>query len=205
MLTIKSPSLLSVVAVSACLLISVFVPVHAKAPVDYDRLNRESHSVGSQHDVRRHSQHRSHHRNSWRLGIGLGLGWNNAWGWSNGLGIHNGWGPTIGMSWPYGVGMRYGDRYDYRQQNEGIYPYRNVNVVPTTRYQEVDEPVIVPTRIAVPQQTTTVTQVNKGLRSLPENAKVIQRESGTVYEWQGVEYYFDWNTQTYELANVDMP
>ncbi|GGQ09093.1 hypothetical protein [Shewanella litoralis] len=202
---IKSPLLLSVVAVSACLLTSVFVPAHAKAPLDNDRLNRESHSVGNQHDGRRHSQYHSRHRDPWRLGLGLGL--SHAWGWSHGLGVHSGWGinsgwgPTFGVSWPYDVNSR----YDYRRQNQTFYPYSSVSVAPTTRYRVIDEPVIVPTRVSTPQQLTTATQVNKGLRSLPENAKVIQRESGTVYEWQGVEYYFDWNTQTYELAKVDMP
>jgi hypothetical protein len=45
------------------------------------------------------------------------------------------------------------------------------------------------------------TQVShsSGLTSLPANASVVQKDNGIVYEWQGVSYRFDWNTQTYQV------
>lgn len=50
----------------------------------------------------------------------------------------------------------------------------------------------------VTSQGSTRTSHSSSLQSLPDNAKVIQLEHGTVYEWQGVRYKFDWTTQTYQ-------
>ncbi|QSX33208.1 hypothetical protein JYB87_16010 [Shewanella avicenniae] len=39
------------------------------------------------------------------------------------------------------------------------------------------------------------------VRSLPANARVIQTENGTEYEWQGQRYRFDWQTEMYQPLN----
>ena len=52
--------------------------------------------------------------------------------------------------------------------------------------------------VAPMQRETTKVNYSSGLTSLPENARVIQLENGTAYEWQGVQYRFDWATQTYQ-------
>jgi hypothetical protein len=55
------------------------------------------------------------------------------------------------------------------------------------------------TENAVPiQKMATKVNYSSSLVSLPENARVIQLANGTVYEWQGVQYRFDWATQTYQ-------
>ncbi|MBB1441236.1 hypothetical protein H5202_21910 [Shewanella sp. SG41-4] len=189
----KFPLLLWSLGSGVCLLCSLTMSVQAKEPVDNGLGVRVSHSVGYQHEGRHNYGHTSHYRDPWRWGFG----WNSAWGPSIGLSRYNGYDNRYGS--------RYGSRYDnrwgideYRGNNDNFYPYRTVNVAPIQSYQVV-EPVV----ISAPQRTTTQIQYASGLSRLPENAKVIQRAAGTVYEWQGVEYYFDWNTQTYEVAKVD--
>jgi hypothetical protein len=184
----RFPVLLWSFGSGVCLLCSLTLSVQAKVPLDIALGDRVSHSVGYQHQGRRHS---SHYRDPWRWGFG----WNSVWG------------PTIGLSRYNGYGSRYDNRYDnrwgideYRRNNDNYYPYRTVNIAPRQSYQVVE-----PAVISAPQRTTTQVQYASGLSRLPENAKVIQRANGTVYEWQGVEYYFDWNTQTYEVAKVDAP
>ena len=34
--------------------------------------------------------------------------------------------------------------------------------------------------------------------SLPSNARVVQQDGRTLYEWQGTLYAYDWNSQTYQ-------
>ncbi|GGB46616.1 hypothetical protein K8B83_05355 [Shewanella inventionis] len=198
MQTDKSALLLSIVVASTCIFSSVSAPVNAKEPLHYEQLDRQSHSVGKQHDGRRHSEHRTRHRDPWRWNVG----WNTHWG------INSAFGPHIGIGWNNSFNTRYGYRWgwdDYTRHDPFLYPYRAINIAPTVRHRVVEEPVSATLVVSAPQQITTHTQVKRGLSSLPENAKVIQRASGTVYEWQGVEYYFDWNTQTYELANAETP
>lgn len=181
----NSRILLSTAVVSACLCVCAILPVQAKAPLNDERLNRESHSVGGQHHRPKHRQ--SHTRyNPWRWG----LGWNNY-----------GWGPSIGISWRNGINSHFNYGWGINHYR-GVYPYSVINPIPSTQYRTVEQPVTVN---AAPQQTTTYTEVSSGLSRLPENAKVIQTDNGTVYEWQGVEYYFDWNTQTYEVAKIVTP
>ncbi|WP_418358107.1 hypothetical protein ACNH6B_02320 [Shewanella basaltis] len=197
MLRDNSPVLLSVATVSACLLSSLVVVANAKEPLSNEQLNRHSHSVGKQHDGRHHTERRTRHRDPWRWSVG----WNTGWG------SHDAWGPSIGIGWNNHFNTWYGTGWwrDNYRRHDPFYPYQTVNVVPAVRQRVIEVPVVAPRVVSVPQRTTTATLVSQGLTSLPENAKVIQRESGTVYEWQGVEYYFDWNTQTYELANTVTP
>ncbi|GGI93325.1 hypothetical protein [Shewanella gelidii] len=53
------------------------------------------------------------------------------------------------------------------------------------------------------QRTTTHVAIQSGLKRLPANARVKQVNGGTVYEWQGREYKFDWQSQTYQLQEKD--
>jgi hypothetical protein len=48
----------------------------------------------------------------------------------------------------------------------------------------------------ISRQSTQVSH-STGLTSLPANARVVQQDDGITYEWQGVSYRFDWNSQTY--------
>lgn len=40
--------------------------------------------------------------------------------------------------------------------------------------------------------------LSSSVRSLPANARVIQTDSGTEYEWQGQHYHYNWQTDMYE-------
>ena len=127
---------------------------------------------------------------SWGTGIGVGIGtgspywsnhslnhgWNNSWnhGWNN-----NWYRPYWRNSW----------RYPYRYNRYDSYYYNERRAVKRERTP--------PKSIAAPQRVTTSVQYASGLKSLPENARVMQRDGRTIYEWQGVEYVFDWSTETY--------
>ncbi|NRB23148.1 hypothetical protein [Shewanella sp.] len=117
---------------------------------------------------------------SWGTGIGVGIGspyWSNhslSHGWNN-----NGYRPYWRNRW----------RYPYRYNRYDSYYYNERRAV--TREPTPAKSVSVPVRV------TTSVQYASGLKSLPENARVIQRDGRTLYQWQGVEYVFDWNTETY--------
>jgi len=161
-------------------------------PLANKHLHRTSHSVGAQ-DAR-HRQHHYRYQDPLRWGIGWGSRWgvNPRWGSSIGIGWRS------GHLWPYGSGWR----DDYRHRYSGFYPYKNQL---NTNYRSQPVALVAPAVIAPPQRTTTHIEYASGLSHLPENAKVIQRANGTVYEWQGIEYYFNWKTQTYEVAKADTP
>ncbi|MPY25544.1 hypothetical protein [Shewanella sp. YLB-07] len=119
---------------------------------------------------------------SWGSGIGVGIGTGSPY-WSNHSWNH-GWNNT----WyrPY---WRNSWRYPYRYNRYDNYYYnerRAVKREPTP-----------PKAISAPVRVTTSVQYASGLKSLPENARVMQRDGRTIYEWQGVEYVFDWSTETY--------
>ncbi|WP_153915570.1 hypothetical protein [Shewanella sp. TC10] len=125
-----------------------------------------------------------------------GVGYNNYWGPSVGIGWSNGWNNRWHSRWGYngwggrwGNGWRYPYRYDYYDRH-----YRNQymnNSAPRSNYVE---PV---TQVEPPKRTTTSIQYAKGLTQLPDNARVIQRDGQTLYQWDGKEYYFDWSTERY--------
>ncbi|EDQ02543.1 hypothetical protein [Shewanella benthica] len=122
---------------------------------------------------------------SWGTGIGVGIGTGSPY-WSN-HSLSHGWNnswyrPYWRNSWRYPYRYERYDRYDSYYYNER----RAVKRQPT--------PV---KAISAPVRVTTGVQYASGLKSLAENARVIQRDGRTIYEWQGVEYVFDWNTETY--------
>ncbi|BAJ03892.1 hypothetical protein [Shewanella violacea] len=129
---------------------------------------------------------------SWGTGIGIGIGsrspywgnpsWNHSWnhGWNSGW--HNTWHrPYWRNSWRYPY--RYNNPYDQEYYRDS---------------RQVKRPPTPPKAISAPVRVTTSVQYASGLKSLPENARVMQKDGRTVYEWQGVEYVFDWATQTYK-------
>ena len=125
------------------------------------------------------------------VGVGWGSGWNSSfndpWRWN--VGVSNGW-----YSYPYrgryyrpGWGY-YGSRWGYAG-NRHLYPYR---------YQQPSYRRAEPKIISPPERVTTSVSYATGLTHLPENARVVHKDGRTVYEWQGVEYQFDWSTKSYQ-------
>lgn len=45
---------------------------------------------------------------------------------------------------------------------------------------------------------TSQSRALRSLATLPSNARVLQQDGRTLYEWQGSFYVFDWNSQTYQ-------
>ncbi|MEC4728044.1 hypothetical protein HWQ46_21135 [Shewanella sp. D64] len=107
--------------------------------------------------------------------------------------------PSWSSNWGGGIGSPYWNRYNYRPYwsnhwNRAYwnYPYRYNRPIYRDERQ-VEKPKV----IAAPLRITTSIQYASGLNSLPENARVIQKDGRTIYEWQGAEYIFDWGTETY--------
>ncbi|MGK0409026.1 MAG: hypothetical protein ACJASB_001181 [Shewanella psychromarinicola] len=194
MRTNKQWTLMPLFGLGCVVILSMASSASAQPSLANEYSNRVSHSVGSQHNHYR--QHNNHHRNRdpWRWGFG----------WDQGWGVNRHWGPSIGISLSHGNNWRYGSYWGNgysRRNNNGFYPYQHQL---TSGYQPQNIKLI-DTIVASQQRTTTHIEYASGLSHLPANAKVIQRANGTVYEWQGVEYYFDWNTQTYEVAKAETP
>ncbi|WP_394389716.1 hypothetical protein [Shewanella woodyi] len=115
--------------------------------------------------------HYPNYSSGWRWGLGVGTGspyWNNhSYYWNR---------PWYRPYWRNNWG------YPYRYRDN----YRNTYTKPT-----------VPKVISAPEQITTSVQFASGLKSLPANARAIQKNGHTIYQWQGVEYQFDWQSETY--------
>ncbi|MCE9680489.1 hypothetical protein LZP69_15140 [Shewanella sp. AS1] len=157
--------------------------VEAKTP---DRSGYEK-ARGDKHQ-RHHSHHRHHrHRDFWRWGLGLSLTyplWSNTWGY---------WGNRD--YFPYG----------YRQSPLILGPAQTLSPPQTYRPQTVTSP---PLKLAQPSTPVSVTRqikTSQTIQSLPANARVIQREGGTVYEWQGTVYVYDWQSQSYKVVKPASP
>ncbi|MCG9728402.1 hypothetical protein L1D44_00825 [Shewanella sp. Isolate13] len=128
--------------------------------------------------------------------VSVGVGWSNhgyrdPWRWN--VGVSNGWyGYPYGSryyrpGWRPGYNWRWG--YPYRYNSRYVYPYR----YDRSEYKQPKPKVVAP-----PERVTTSVSYSTGLTRLPDNARVIQREGRTVYEWQGIEYVYDWDSKTYQ-------
>lgn len=128
--------------------------------------------------------------------VSVGVGWSNydyrdPWRWN--VGVSNNWysypyrGGYYRPGYSWGVGSRWG--YPNRYNSRYVYPYR---------YDRAEYKPRKPKVIAPPERVTTSVSYSTGLTHLPENARVIQRDGRTIYEWQGVEYVFDWDSKTYQ-------
>ncbi|QLE87115.1 hypothetical protein FLM48_19770 [Shewanella sp. Scap07] len=125
--------------------------------------------------------------------VWLGSGWNN---WD--YGDRWRWGIGVGSGSPYWNSHRYYWNRPYWNRpywnNRWRYPYRY------ERRVRDPEPA---TSVAItpPQRTTTSVEYSDAIHSLPANARVIQRDNRTIYEWQGIEYVYDWHQQQYVVID----
>ena len=124
------------------------------------------------------------YRDPWRWNVGVSNSWY-GYPYRNGY-YRPGWRP--GYNW--GVGSRWRNPYGYN--NRYYSPYRY-----DWQIYKAPEPKVVRS----PERVTTSVNYSTGLARLPDNARVIQRDGRTIYEWQGVEYVFDWNSNTYQKLN----
>ncbi|QDF73970.1 MULTISPECIES: hypothetical protein [Shewanella] len=113
--------------------------------------------------------------------FGVNTGWEYRHDWDRGYYDPWRWRIGIGTGFPYWRHNHYGywrDRWRY--------PYR----FEPRKYRK-------PKPIAPPQQVTTSLTQSDAIKSLPANARVRIKEGRTIYEWQGVEYVYDWNSDSY--------
>ena len=123
----------------------------------------------------------------WRSNVWVQPLWSSSWGY--------GWQNGYRDPWRVGIGFNTGYPYwnhHYRPywRNSWRYPYRYER----REYVEPKPRVITP-----PQIITTGVKVSHGIKSLPANARVKQRDGRIVYEWQGIEYFYDWTTERYKV------
>ena len=95
------------------------------------------------------------------------------------------WQVGIGTGFPYWRHGYWGNNWGY-WQDDWRYPYR----YQPRKYRK-------PKPLAPPQRVTTSFTQSDAIKSLPANARVRVKEGRTVYEWQGVEYIYDWNSDSY--------
>lgn len=104
---------------------------------------------------------------------------------------YNNWGWNLGLSalwlspWVW-------DNYSWQQPRY---------MAPAGQPLRPASPSVATTVTTVPTQVTTGYRVvnvgPQGRSELPANAKVIQQDGRTLYQWQGQLYRFDWNIQQY--------
>jgi len=131
-------------------------------------------------------------RFNWSSNVWVQPAWSSSWG-HNYSNYNSGWRWGIGVS----TGSPYWNNHGYYWNRPWYRPYWRNNWGYPYRYDRREYKRPEPKVIAPPQRVTTSVQYASGLKSLPANARVIQRDGRTVYEWQGVEYVFDWSSETY--------
>lgn len=170
--------------------------VLAQEPLRYDQLNQDTESsIAQQQSISQgyqqgHRQdYQSHHRHNYRQSNQYG--YQNPWRW--GAGWNNHWGPNVGIGW--NSGYRWGNNWGWRDpwNNGWRSPYGDNRYNDYPRREARVDPVVV----TPPERTTTSIQYDRGIKTLPDNARVIQLEGKTLYEWQGVKYAYDWSTESY--------
>ncbi|WP_220732165.1 hypothetical protein [Shewanella morhuae] len=146
----------------------------------------------------------------WNVGYGVNTNWNNDWGWNSRAYARNYWNSPysgIGLSIPMRddepVAISEPVRVTTSMQysaSEG----RMVSSMPTSvpanltaqtvqSYSDNADGVTAGNNAATPRQ-----RVAHSVSSLPSNARVVQQDGRTLYEWQGALYAYDWNSQTYQ-------
>ncbi|KPZ72222.1 MULTISPECIES: hypothetical protein [Shewanella] len=188
----SQPHRLSMLFVSISLTLAI-LPSHVMA----ESFRTSSMSAVATENGAKHRHSAGSHRYDRYSGSSVrwGVGYNNYWGPSIGVGWSSGWNNRWYNRWGYngwggrwGNGWRYPYRYDYYDR---YYRDRYMNNQSRNNYVE---PV---TAVEAPKRTTTSIEYAKGISKLPDNARVIQRDGHTYYEWDGHEYYFDWSTERY--------
>ncbi|KIO35951.1 hypothetical protein DB48_13855 [Shewanella sp. cp20] len=118
----------------------------------------------------------------------VGLGWGYRPGWHRDFYDPWRWQVGIGTGFPYWRHGYWRNDWGY-WRDDWRYPYR---YQPRKRRE--------PKPIAPPQRVTTSLAQSDAIHSLPANARVKVKDGRTVYEWQGVEYVYDWNSDSYRIV-----
>jgi hypothetical protein len=175
--------------------------VLAQEPLRFDLLNQDTESsIGQQQSISQGYQqgHRQHHQSNHRQHYRQSnqYGYQAPWRW--GTGWNNHWGPNIGLSWSsdYRWGNDWGWRDPWYNNRRVNYDYNRNDYNRYNEYPRRDV-IVEPVFVTEPTRTTTSIQYDRTIKTLPENARVIQHEGKTLYEWQGVRYVYDWSTERY--------
>ncbi len=176
-----------------------------------------THHNGSHYDRHHHDHYRPYY--PWGLGVATGWGLSYGWGradwydrtWNGGTYWHSPY-SGIGLSIPLGyedapeiiATQRVTTSMQYSPTEA-----RMVQTLPATdampAVQESDRNVYASTKVVSSNAVAANNAIARtpsrssaqSLASLPSNARVVQRDGKILYEWQGIFYAFDWNTQTY--------
>ena len=188
--------------------------------------NRHDNYYDNRH-VRKDNRHyRPYYRPYYPWGLGLGLGLATGWGsgWNVGYGVNTHWNNDWGWNtsrdayarnyWnsPYsGIGLSIPMGYD----DEPVAISAPVRVTTSMQYSASEGRMVssMPVNMAGQSTGQLVSQTSNGtgktaatprpraphsVSSLPSNARVVQQDGRTLYEWQGTLYAYDWNSQTYQ-------
>lgn len=197
---------------------------HSRGDSHYN--NRYDNYYDNRH-VRKDNRHyRPYYRPYYPWGLGLGLGLATGWGsgWNVGYGVNTHWNNDWGWNtsrdayarnyWnsPYsGIGLSIPMRYD----DEPVAISAPVRVTTSMQYSASEGRMVssMPVNMAGQSTGQLVSQTSNGtgktaatprpraphsVSSLPSNARVVQQDGRTLYEWQGTLYAYDWNSQTYQ-------
>jgi hypothetical protein len=212
----KQLALILATSLGLGLLLSVVTSANANA--DERRSSSQGYQLNHNAQIHRHrtglgdwhtNSHRPYHYSGMNYGYGLAprYGTSISFGWSSlGSSYNSGYASRFASSpWDYRFGRSWGadpwnndyqrdDGYD-NDDDTSEYGFNNTGSYASESFPAESMPI---KHVAPTQRETTKVNYSSGLTSLPENARVIQLENGTAYEWQGVRYRFDWATQTYQ-------
>ena len=188
--------------------------------------DRYSESYGRQDNhYKKHHKHSDSHRYyrpyyrpyyPWGLGLGVGLatGWNLGYGWNDGI-WNDDWRWNRERYWhsPYsGIGLSIPTGYD----DTPVAISAPVRVTTSMQYSPSEGRMVsnMPTNSATVMSAASTARAStvsaeptaavpraraaRSVSSLPSNARIVQQDGRTLYEWQGTLYAFDWNSQTYQ-------
>lgn len=130
---------------------------------------------------------REHDRFNWTSNVWIQPQWRASWGY--------GWQQGYRDPWRLGIGFSTG----YPYWNRHYRPYWNDSWRYPYRYERRQYVQPKPKLVAPPEVITTGVQISHAIKTLPANARVKQKNGRTVYEWQGVEYVYDWSTESYKI------
>lgn len=197
---------------------------HSRGESHYN--NRHDNHYDNRH-VRNNNRHyRPYYRPYYPWGLGLGLGLATGWGsgWNVGYGVNSQWNNDWGWNtsrdayarnyWnsPYsGIGLSIPMAYD----DEPVAIFAPVRVTTSMQYSASEGRMVSSMPVNMAGQTTgqLVSQTSNAtgktvatprpraahsVSSLPSNARIVQQDGRTLYEWQGTLYAYDWNSQTYQ-------
>lgn len=148
------------------------------------------------------------------LGVGLATGWNLGYGWNDGI-WNDDWRWNRERYWhsPYsGIGLSIPTGYD----DTPVAISAPVRVTTSMQYSPSEGRMVsnMPTNSATVMSAASTARAStvsaeptaavpraraaRSVSSLPSNARIVQQDGRTLYEWQGTLYAFDWTSQTYQ-------